>query len=312
MDDLAALADALARLESTLDPAAPEASGATVIGYGEISVALQTEALPGRVVKRMSGFADEAMAGRHSALVEEYVAALRACGLAVVDTDVVVVPREGRAPIVAVVQQRLPPDRLGHRLVHDVDDAALARMLTGILEAVRRVLLSGTADDAALAVDAQLSNWWFEHLDRVGADGPVLIDVGTPFVRRRGQLALDRELILAAAPRVVRPYFRWDRTIEKYQEDYFDLRTAAVDMLANFHKEGCAPRLPCAVAAVNDWLARYEPSVAALTRDEVDRYYRSDARLLELYLRLRRADRLVHHRLLRRRYDFVLPGPVAR
>jgi hypothetical protein len=50
---------------------------------------------------------------------------------------------------------------------------------------------------------------------------------------------------------------------------------------------------------------------AQLTRDEVDRYYRSDARLLELYLRVRRMDRFVKQPLLHRS-DFVLPGPVAR
>jgi hypothetical protein len=49
-----------------------------------------------------------------------------------------------------------------------------------------------------------------------------------------------------------------------------------------------------------------------VTRDEVDRYYHDDAALLELYLRLRRADRFMQKRLLRRGYDFVLPGPVTR
>lgn len=312
MTDVGPLTATLARLERTLDPSEPEASGVEVIGYGEISVALQTDALPGIVVKRMAGFLDEAMARRHAALVEEYVAALRGCGLAVVDTSVVVLPRDGLAPTLAVVQPLLAPDRLGHRLLHTVDEAGLAVMLGRVLSAVQRVLAHHPASGASLAVDAQLSNWWFETLDEVPAGEPVLIDVGTPFVRRGGRLALDRELILAAAPRVVRPYFRWDRTVEKYQEDYFDLRTTAVDLLGNFHKEGAAGRLPTALAAVNGWLARYEPAIAPLTPAEVDRYYRSDAALLELYLRLRRADRFVQQRLLRRRYDFVLPGRVTR
>lgn len=49
-----------------------------------------------------------------------------------------------------------------------------------------------------------------------------------------------------------------------------------------------------------------------MTAEEVERYYRSDADLLALYLRLRRADRFLKTRVLRRPYDFVLPGPVAR
>jgi hypothetical protein len=112
---------------------------------------------------------------------------------------------------------------------------------------------------------------------------------------------------------VVRPYSRRYRTVEKYQSDYFDLRTTAVDLLGNFHKEGCPHRLTPAIGAVNDWLGHHAGNeVAPLTRDEVEKYCHDDAALLELYLRLRRADRYVQQRLLRRRYDFVLPGHVAR
>jgi hypothetical protein len=311
--DVSELTDALVLLERSLDPSAPEASGVRVIGYGEISVALQTDALPGRVVKRMSGFADEAMARRHVALVRHYVAALRACGVTVVDTTVAVVPREALPPTVAIVQPLLAPDRLVHRLLHVADDATLRLMLRRVLDAVRRVLDHTPADSSSFAVDGQLSNWWFEHSSADAAAEPVLIDVGTPFVRRAGALALDRELILAAAPRVVRPYFRRDRTVEKYQDDYFDLRTAAVDLLGNVHKEGCPQRLPVAIDAVNEWLGHdARTGWAPVTRDEVDRYYHDDAALLELYLRLRRADRFMQKRLLRRGYDFVLPGPVTR
>jgi hypothetical protein len=310
--DLAALTESLVAVERTLDPSAPQASGVQVIGYGEISVALQADALPGLVVKRMAGFADEAMARRHADLVEQYLTALRGCGLAVVETSVVVVPRDGRPPTVAVVQPLLPADRLGHRLLHSVSDDGLRLMLHRVLDCVQRVLAGAPPDGASLAVDAQLSNWWFEHVGDESAAEPLLIDVGTPFVRRDGQLALDRELILAAAPRVVRPYFRWDRTVDKYQDDYFDLRTAAVDLLGNLHKERCAQRLPVALEAVNTWLTAHTAGATPLTRPEVDAYYRSDARLLELYLRVRRADRFVKQRLLRRRYDFVLPGHVTR
>jgi hypothetical protein len=311
--DLFELTDALVRLERSLDPSAPEASGVQVIGYGEISVALQTDTLPGRVVKRMSGFADETMARRHVALIEDYLAALRASGITVVATAVAVVPRDNLPPTVALIQPLLPPDRLGHRLLPVVDDAALGLMLRRVLDAVRRVVEFKPGDGSSLAIDGQLSNWWFENLDANSITEPVLIDVGTPFVRRAGRLVLDRELILAAAPRVVRPHFRREQTIEKYQDDYFDLRTAAVDLLGNFHKEGCPQRLPFAIGAVNDWLEHDAgKGVAPLTRDEVDQYYHDDAALLGLYLRLRRVDRYVQRRLLRRRYDFVLPGPIGR
>ena len=57
---------------------------------------------------------------------------------------------------------------------------------------------------------------------------------------------------------------------------------------------------------------RARPTRPRSTAEEVERYYRKDADLLALYLRLRRADRFLRTRVLRRHYDFVLPGPVAR
>jgi hypothetical protein len=41
-------------------------------------------------------------------------------------------------------------------------------------------------------------------------------------------------------------------------------------------------------------------------------YYARDASTLELSLRLRKLQRFLTTRLLRRRYDFVLPGRIAR
>jgi hypothetical protein len=316
--DHAALVQALSELEAALDPSAPEQSGIRVLGYGEISVALTTDALPGLVVKRMAGFANEAAASRHAALIERYVRAVRDAGVTVVDTDVVVVRRGSRPPTVAVVQPALSGERLGHHVLPTVDDPTLTAMVGRVLEAARRVLAFRAEDGATFAVDAQLSNWWFERVDAQSVTEPVLIDVGTPFVRQDGRLVMDRELILAAAPRVVRPFFRWAGTVDSYQDDYFDLRTTAVDLLGNFHKERCAHRLPVAIDAAKAFLAEGADGEASgvgsrpVTRAEVDRYYRFDAALLELYLRLRRADRFVQNRLLRRPYDFVMPGHVAR
>ena len=100
-----------------------------------------------------------------------------------------------------------------------------------------------------------------------------------------------------------------------YLDDYFDPRLVAVDLLGNFHKEGRPDRVPLGIDVVNRWLAENSAVLGTqepMTVSEVGRYYRSDADLLALYLRLRRADRFLRTRVLRRPYDFVLPGPVAR
>ena len=101
-------------------------------------------------------------------------------------------------------------------------------------------------------------------------------------------------------------------------DDYVDLRLVAVDLLGNFIKEDAVDRLAAGLAAVNSWLAEGGPSgletvgAGKITEQEVRDYYRQDAGTLQLFLRVRRTDRWVRTRLLRRQYDFILPGRVNR
>lgn len=306
------LGQALCDLERGLDPAHPEhTEGLSVLGYGEVSVALTWEALPGRVLKRISGFADATMVGRYRQCLGRYLPLLAQAGVPTAPTEVVAVSRDPRPPVVFLVQPLLPPERLGNRLL--AAGADVEWLVAGVLDALLRLRRARHPGPplVELAVDAQLSNWWFP-VDREAL--PTLVDVGWPLVRTDGVQDLGPDLILASGPAPIRPFFRWAHTVERYWDDYFDARLVTTDLLANFHKEGAADRIEDGLATVNAWLAEHAGelgSPAPLTRREVDRYYTADVRLLEFYLRVRRLDRAVHGRL-GRPYDFVLPGPVRR
>jgi hypothetical protein len=302
--DGAALAQRLAALEEALVPARPESvPGLQILGYGEVSAVLVVPDLPGLVLKRMAGFADVPAAETYRELVTDYVAAVRSAGVPVLETRVFVVRRPGRAPVTYLVQPEVTQDRLGHTLMRTADDATHARLLHRVLDAVLAVREHAVED---VAVDAQLSNWYLAP----GEDEmPVLLDVGTPFVRRGGRQALDAELILSTAPALLRPIFRRLGTVHAYFEDYFEPRTAAVDLLGNYHKEGRPDRIDAALEVVNQRLVPL--GATPITRREVDRYYRSDARLLGFWLQARRAERAIRLRT-GRGYDFILPGRVRR
>jgi hypothetical protein len=92
-------------------------------------------------------------------------------------------------------------------------------------------------------------------------------------------------------------------------DDYFVPRLVALDLLGNLIKERATSRLPNGIRATNSWLDTHE--LEPILRSEVDQYYKKDAAALELFLRVRRADRAVRH-LFRRDYDFILPGRVSR
>ncbi len=286
--------DVLQRLEEDLDPAHPD--GVTVLAYGEISAALLVPGVEGRVCKRMSGFADHSMAQAYATLVCDYIDTVRGTGIRVVDTDIVPVVRGGRAPVVYLVQPLL--DRLGNQELKAAGDPELAALIHTVMDRVWALHLR--AEQPETAIDAQLSNWSFTD-----PDDPVLIDVGTPFVRSAAGYLFDQEILLSAIPPGVRAYYRRKGSVTEYMDDYFDPRLVAVDLLGNFIKEGASARLPEGIVAANEWLQAHD--LAPINRPEVDAYYKQDAATLELFLRVRRLDRAAK-RLLRREYDFILPG----
>jgi hypothetical protein len=303
----------LAAFERVLDPACPTARpGVELLGWGEVSAVLGLPDLPGWVCKRMAGFRDEPAAERYLAVVRRYVETLAGDGVRVVDTRLVPLRIGSRRPVVYLLQPRLDPSRLGHQLLRTAPDEALGACLEAALDVVLRVHRANRArgDGRALGVDGQLSNWHYPD-----AGEPALLDVGTPFMRLHGADELDVELFLAAVPPVARAWYRRQRAVERYLDDYFEPRRVLVDLLGNFHKEGRADRLPFAVARANRWLDAHAAELEdarPIAADAVSRYYQRDAAQLELFLRARRLDRWLRTRLLRQRYDFVLPGPIRR
>ncbi len=309
------LAQQLIELEHRLDPANPTRAGTGVdlIAYGEVSGVCTYAGLPGRVLKRMSGFSDRAHALAYSGIVERYVSILCDLGVPVAPTEVAVVePVPGR-PVAYVVQPRLDPERFGHSLLRRCTLEDIFPLLGRVLDLVRRVLGANVAraDGRELAIDAQLSNWyWPEHNE----PRPVLVDVATPFMRQGGTLEIGVELFLAAYPAPVRWWLQRTRAVERYIADYFRFDLTVADLIGNFVKEGVPEKIPGAVAFVNEWIAR-QPDREQLGRiDEqaVRRYYAKDAANLELSLRARRLGRFITTKLLRRRYDFILPGSITR
>ncbi len=325
----------LARTEQLLDPADPErGAGVTVLGYGEVSAALTIDGLPGLVCKRMSGFSDPDAAARYVDLVTDYLAELTSAGIVVVPTLALPIARPAGHTVVHLVQPEQAAATVGNRLLGSTDDAGLAAAVRGTLECVA-TLARHTAertDGLEVALDGQLSNWAFPCANAAAdprahptdaaspteppgpTEPPSLFDVGTPFMRRAGKHSMSRAYLLGPVPPGLRTYYGRKGLVEAYLDDYFVPRTVALDLLGNFHKEGRADRLPVAIDVVNQWLAEAGlpgPS-APIDLDEVATYYRKDADLLELYLRLRRMDRFVRTKVLRRPYDYLLPGRVTR
>jgi hypothetical protein len=292
--------ETLVALEAGLDVARPEATpGAALVGFGEISLVFRPEAHPQVVVKRMAGFRSGAAAAAYGALVAAYVERLVASGLRVAATRVETVAGRG-GPVAYLVQEAVPPASLGHARLRAATPDGLGALLAPILTHVAAALRPGP-DGARLGLDAQLSNWAF--ID----DGPPrYLDLTTPLLRAGGVEQLDLGLLLGALPAPLGWALARSGQARRMLDRYYDPRSVALDLVANFVKEGRPDLVSPGLAHVNAWLGE-----RPLSLDEVRRDYRGDARAWAFIQGARRVDRALA-RLTGRRYAWPLQPPVPR
>jgi hypothetical protein len=283
--------------ERRLDVLRPEATrGAKILGFGEISVVFELDEHPGLVFKRVAGFRAGEDA-RYAAVVKAYVHALEARGVRVAPVTTIAVPGRG-GPIVYLAQRRLESTTLGHRVLQTGSDRALQTLLESVLEHVGAVVGDGT-----IGLDAQLSNW-------SAAGELVYLDLSTPLLRENGAERLPLGFLLRSLPDAL----GWALTVSGKKRSmldrYYDRRHVAMDIVSNFVKERRGDRLAFGIDVVNRWLA--EQGSRPLTIDEVRADYRADARTWALLQWVRRPDRFLRTKVLKRPYDFLLQPPLER
>jgi hypothetical protein len=194
-------------------------------------------------------------------------------------------------------------------VVKTAPEADLRALLRAVFAALERVWAANerVAAEPLLGLDAQLSNW--ASVPR-GTDSARLVyfDVSTPFVRRGGREMLDPEIGLRAMPAPIAWAVR-RFALAEVVERYYDLRSVVRDLVANLIKEGARPALATALDEANRFLGRARAGERPIGADEVERYYRLDARIWRGFLTARRLHRAFRSRLLGRPYEYILPDP---
>ena len=168
-----------------------------------------------------------------------------------------------------------------------------------------------------MGIDGQISNWSVAGFDAATRafprDRAPLLRHQHPSVPggRRGQL--DPELFLRSAPSFLVWLLRW-LFLEDVVTRYFDFHLVAVDLIANFYKEQLPELIPGLIEEANDFFSKEAAGleVAPLTEKEVRSYYREDALIWRLYLGMRKVDRFLQTRVMRKGYPYILPGKIKR
>ncbi len=295
---LAALSDdELRRLEDLVEAAlsSGDERGLPVLGYGEISLVLSWPPGGGRFAcKRLPPFRSRERLDAYRATLDDYLKALGAAGVRVVETEMRAVELHDGSVAGYVVQPMLPAEHLATTTLRPADPEAGHPLIEAVASA------AAAAVGPRLGLDAQLANWTWD------GDELTYFDVSTPLIwSPEGDSQLDLDLLADAYPAILRwPLRRF--VAPGILDTYRDLRKVYLDLAGNLLKERLEGWLPTFLDSFNAHLD--EP----LTEDEVRRHYRSDARLWAALLRIRRLDRAWRRRVRRRPYPFLLPGPIER
>lgn len=315
--------EVLREFERGLDPQHPERSKvpARILGYGEISTVFEVQAPPlrGLACKRLPIFRTADEVARYQATYEEYNRLLQAeIGIALPPHGHATLVDEAGQPVFYIIQQALPQASIGHHAIHLLPHEQALALARRVLEELGKVwAFNRRQSRLQVGIDGQASNWALVGVDpqrpHCGEATPLLyLDTSTPLFRRDGVEQLDPELFLRSAPSFLAWLLRL-LFLKDVVGRYYDLRRVVVDLIANLYKEQRPDLIPAWIATANDYLAgRPELAVAPITAQEVRAYYREDAMIWRLYLAMRKIDRAIHTRLLRRRYPYILPEHVTR
>jgi len=302
--------DLLNRFEAHLIPQNPSASPirATIIGYGEISSIFQIEDLTDIAFKRMPLFTDRQAAERYEAQYKEYCQLLREAGIRLPEDKTLIVEIPDHPVVLYIAQKRLPMEHFCHKLIHTLETPDIEDIFEQIVLLTRNVWHFNKTHRPSLelAIDGQLSNWaWLP-----GDHAPCMyfIDTSTPLLRKEGREQLDPELFLKSAPGFLRWLIRLF-FLEGVMTRYYDPHLVFTDLVANLYKEQRPDLIPLAIDIVNHHMPEDQKPLSAKT---VERYYKEDKLTWTLFLAFRRFDRFLKTKLLRKRYEFILPERIKR
>jgi hypothetical protein len=300
----------LIEFESGLNPQHIEKSviAAKLIGFGEISAIFQIGNQSGAALKRLPLFSDRPSAQTYVAKYNEYCELLGAAGLKLPPDQTFIISVPQRPVVFYIAQEQLPAERFAHRLIHRLAADEIQNLFENIIAKIAKIWSYNLSalPERELALDGQLSNWvWLES---ESGRSLYYIDTSTPLFRKNGQEQMDPELFLKSAPAFLRWIIRL-LFLDDVMNRYYNQRQVCMDLAANLYKE----QRPDLIEPMLELINRYLPdSHAAVSLKEVEKYYREDKLIWTLFLAFRRFDRWLTTRILRRRYEFILPGKIKR
>lgn len=296
----------LKAFEIQLNPVdlAASAVKAELIGYGEISAIFRLEGIP-YAFKRLPIFETSGQAENYLSLHDEYCSLLIDSGISLPEWKGYIIDVPGRPVSLYIAQEVMDSDCFVHKSLGKDKDFDL-RLVEGVIREIEKVwrynASAGRKDGINLAIDGQLSNWVLYKSKYH------YIDTSTPLFRREGTEQMNPDLILQSAP----SFLRWILKLfflDDVLNRYYSPSLVYTDIIGNLYKEQHPELIPEAVEIANRYI---ENENEKLSVKKIENYYKEDKLIWELFLFFRKIDRFIKTRILRKRYEFILPGRINR
>ncbi len=315
--------DLLKEFERTIDTKQPEKGEVPIkiLGYGEISLVFEIVGDPEHLAyKRIPIFDNEEQVERFIGAYNEYCRILKEdVGYNLPEHDVVWFRDDKENIQLYCVQKKVSSDSVCNNVIHQVSDKEVETLLLLAMREMKKVWsYSKNNEVIELGLDGQISNFAIINYDinnpKVFEDSKLLyFDTSTPFLRINGEEAMDFVLLLKSAPRFLRGILK-AVYLEETVNRYYDWRKVSIDLVANFFKEQREELVPRLIEIINDFFKEEasEFEILPLNFEEIEKYYKSDASMWSLFQKVRKFDRFIKTKILRKQYPFYLPGKIER
>lgn len=315
--------DLLKKLEKTIDTVNPETGKVpiNILGYGEISLVFEMLDDPQQLAyKRIPIFDNEKQVKRHIWAYNEYNRLLvEEIGLNLPQYDTAWFKDDNEKIQFYCVQEKIHPNSVGNKIIQEISNQEIETLVLLAMREMQKVWNYGRNHKTLdLGLDGQISNFALIDYDpsnpRVDNDSTLYyLDTSTPMFRINGHEAMEAVLFLKSAP----SFLRWllkALFLEETVGRYYDWRKVTIDLVANFFKEQKSELVPSLIRLVNKFFEEEakEFEIEPISLEEVQKYYKSDANMWVIFQTVRRFDRYLKTKLLKKQYDFYLPGKIER
>lgn len=289
--------------ELGLNPQYPEKSKipANIVGFGEISSIFKINPYQDWVFKRLPLFNQQDDATVYIGKYNQYTKYLKQAGLKLPPDDAFVIT--SKKVVLYLAQQAINKSDLCQNKLHTLPEKEAINMIEAIFIEIKKIAdFNQIHQDIKLSIDGQISNW-------AQVDNKLFyFDTSTPLFKINGVEQMNPELLLNSTPKalrwIIRKFF-----LQEVMERYYDLRLIYIDLIANLYKEQKPDFIKPSIDLANGLLSE---SAQKITETEVEKYYKNDKLIWQLFLSFRKIDRWFSNHILRKQYEFILPENIKR